>query len=103
MLTEVQNIPQPRTLEEYDHREFATDGDVGFSSYAYLIGLLQSLDLSIFGISRHSEANVKLICTNADVSMAAWLSLLPKGKRKLFAEDGTFDELLFKATSLLQV
>jgi hypothetical protein len=35
--------------------------------------------------------------------MAAWLSLLPQAKRKLFAEDGTFDELLFKATSLLQV
>jgi hypothetical protein len=43
------------------------------------------------------------MCANADASMAAWLSLLPKAKRRLFSEDGTFDELLFKATSLLQV
>jgi hypothetical protein len=90
-------------LEDYDHREFATDEDAGFSSYAYLIGLLRSLDLSIFGVSRHLESNVKNICMNTDESIAAWVSLLPKEKRRLFREDGSFDELLFKANSLMQV
>jgi hypothetical protein len=78
------------------------DNDVGFSSYAYLIGLLQSLDLSIFGRSSHSEAKARAICTNKDASMTAWVSLLPKSKRNLCAENGTFDELLFKAHTLLQ-
>jgi hypothetical protein len=35
--------------------------------------------------------------------MAAWLLLIPKNKRKLFAEDGSFDELLFTAYALFQV
>ncbi|KAI5465075.1 hypothetical protein BGZ63DRAFT_440538 [Mariannaea sp. PMI_226] len=95
-------IPEPRTMEEYDNREFASDEEADFSSYAYLIGLLKSFDRTIFGIPRDSEANVRSICSNTDASNAAWMSLLPKRKRKLFREDGKVDELLFKASTLLQ-
>jgi hypothetical protein len=90
-------------MDEYDHRDCAADKDAGFSSYAYLIGLLRSLDHSIYGVSRPLKANIKTLCTKTDESMAAWLLLLPKNKQKLFTEDGSFDEVLFKANSLLQV
>lgn len=96
------NIPRPRTLDDYDSREFATD-NVDFSSFAYLVGLIRSLDHIIIGISRDSEENVKAIGANADASIAAWLSLLSKSKRKLFRDDGTLDELLFEANILIQV
>ncbi|EON62361.1 hypothetical protein W97_01583 [Coniosporium apollinis CBS 100218] len=97
------NIPHPKTLEDYDNREFALDDDTDFSSFAYLIGLARSLDHTIIGIPRNSEENVHAICTNADASVAAWLSLLSKSKRKFFRDDRTLDELLFKANMLIQV
>lgn len=92
----------PRTLEEYDNREFAIDEDVGFSSFAYLVGLARSLDISYFGVSRASEAGVKEMCTSTDANNAAWLSLLSKSKQKMCQENGQVDELLFEASSLLQ-
>jgi hypothetical protein len=79
------------------------DDDEEFSSFAYLIGLLRSIYLTIIGLARNSEENVKEMCTRADSSVAAWLSLLSKSKRKLFRDDGTLDELLFKAHSLIHV
>jgi hypothetical protein len=90
-------------MDEYDNREFAMDDDADFSSFAYLIGLMRTLDLIFIGIPRNSEENVKIMCTNADASIAAWLSLLSKSKRKLFRDDGTLDELLFKANMLIQM
>jgi hypothetical protein len=79
------------------------DEDLNFTSFAYLIGLIRSLDHTIIGIPRTSEANVKLMCTNADASITAWLSLLCKSKRKIFRDDGTLDELLFKANTLVHM
>lgn len=98
----IQNISYPKTLEDYDNREFMDDS-TDFSSFAYLIGLARSLDHIIIGIPRTSEENIKAMCANADASIAAWLSLLSKSKRKLFRDDGTVDELLFKANALIQV
>lgn len=89
-------------MDDYDNREFAID-HTGFSSFAYLVGLVRSLDHIIIGIPRDCEENVKVMCTNADASIAAWLSLLSKSKHKLFRDDGTLDELLFKANILVQV
>ena len=79
------------------------DDETNFSSFAYLIGLLRSIDLTIIGLARTSEENVKEMCTRADSSVAAWLGLLSKSKRKLFRDDGTLDEPLSKAHSLIQV
>jgi hypothetical protein len=77
--------------------------DTDFSSFAYLIGLIRTLDQIIIGIPRISEDNMKVLTTNADAGIAAWLSLLSKPKRKLFREDGTLDELMFKANMLIQM
>lgn len=91
-------------MEDYDNREFDTSDDPGdFSSYGYLVGLLRSFDHAVYRLARSSEANVKEVCNNTDTCIAAWVSLLSQGKRKLFREDGTFDELLFKGHTLLHV
>ncbi|GJN72435.1 hypothetical protein PLICBS_006508 [Purpureocillium lilacinum] len=96
--------PVPKTMEDYDNREFDTSDDPGdFSSYGYLVGLLRSFDHAVYRLARSSEANVKEVCNNTDTCIAAWVSLLSQGKRKLFREDGTFDELLFKGHTLLHV
>lgn len=42
----LQNIPAPRTLQEFNHREFIPNS-VHFSSFAYLIGAVQSAATAI--------------------------------------------------------
>jgi hypothetical protein len=48
----------PKTLEEYDNREFAMDDEADFSSLAYLIGLIRTLDFLFIGIPRSSDENI---------------------------------------------
>ncbi|KAK2754221.1 hypothetical protein FQN54_007100 [Arachnomyces sp. PD_36] len=100
-LYELGNIPPPRTLEEYDMREFCDDDDPGFSSFAHLIGLTRSLSLSLVSRQQRSPETINHICANADTSITAWCSLLPPDKRKIVRDDGTVDELLFKANMLI--
>jgi hypothetical protein len=78
------------------------DDEVEFSSFAYLIGLIRTLDIIFIGIPPSTDENVKIIIGHADASIAAWLSLLPASKRRLIRDDGTIDELLFKANVIIQ-
>jgi hypothetical protein len=78
------------------------DDEIDFSSFAYLIGLVRMLDLIFIGIPRSTDENVKIMIGHADASIAAWLSLLSASKRRLIRDDGTLDELLFKANVLIQ-
>jgi hypothetical protein len=95
----VQIIPEPRTLEEWDQREFADDVDTGFSSFAYYIGLYRNFDFCLFGKSRDTEESVKRICTCADAGVVAFRSFCSKTKRRLMAEDGKLDAFIFKVGS----
>ncbi|KAF2813113.1 uncharacterized protein BDZ99DRAFT_556435 [Mytilinidion resinicola] len=95
-------IPRLRTLEEYDNREFF-DEDIEFSSFAYQIGLIRSLDHIIIGLPRNSEQDVKDMCSKGDAAVAAWVSLLNKSKRRLFNEDRILDEHLFQTNLMVQV
>ncbi|KAF1814705.1 hypothetical protein P152DRAFT_464689 [Eremomyces bilateralis CBS 781.70] len=90
------NIPIPHTVEDYDNREFMDD-DVEFSSFAYLVGLLRSVDHICIGMSRESLEDVRAMAANHDAACNGWVNLLAKSKRKLFREDGKIDELLFGA------
>lgn len=96
-------IPTPKTLDDYDNREFSLEDDAGISSFGYLVGLMRVLDHIIRGTPRDSEENIKALCANVDAGIEAWRSLLPKHKCKLVNEDGTRDELLFKAHMLTTV
>jgi hypothetical protein len=81
-------------------REFS---DVEFSSFAHLIGFTQILN-RVLATRRHKDIeNAKIICANADTAMTAWCSLLPASKRRLLRDDGSVDELLFKANILMHV
>lgn len=79
------------------------DEDVEFSSFAYLIGLLRSVDRICVGMSRESLEEVREMAMNLDAVSIAWASLLSKSKRKLFREDGTIDELLFKGNMAIMM
>jgi Fungal specific transcription factor domain len=99
-------IPTPRTLDEYDNREFVVDRDddvtTGFSSFAQLIGLCRCFDLSLAEGLRTDEDALGRIVREVDATVAAWYMHLPKTKKELVQEDGKADELLFMANMLMQ-
>ncbi|KAF2681254.1 hypothetical protein K458DRAFT_392044 [Lentithecium fluviatile CBS 122367] len=94
------NIPTPTTLLNYNAREFS---EIEFSSFAQLIGFTQGINRVLAGRRLEDTEGAKTICANADTMMTAWCSLLPAQKRTLLHEDGTVDELLFKANILVNV
>ncbi|KAL3433549.1 hypothetical protein BDV09DRAFT_171662 [Aspergillus tetrazonus] len=95
-------IPRPRTLQDYDMREFLDDDERVFSSFAELVGLTRGLDLALAARQSMTIANAPAICANADATVTAWRSLLHPSKKDLVRADGTVDELLFKANMIIQ-
>lgn len=98
----MQRIPRPRTLQDYDMREFLDDDERVFSSFAELVGLTRGLDLALAARQSMTIANAPAICANADATVTAWRSLLHPSKKDLVRADGTVDELLFKANMIIQ-
>ncbi len=93
-------VSQPRTLDEYENREFGQQC-AEFSSFAQVVGLARCLDLTLAGASRADMVSLSRIAQEADAAVAAWSLLLPESKRQLVRTDGTVDEMLFKANMLL--
>jgi len=82
-------------------REFLDDEERVFSSFAELVGLTRSLDLALRARKNMTIATAPAVCANTDASVTAWRSLLPPSKKDLVREDGSFDELLFKANMVI--
>ncbi|OJJ05028.1 hypothetical protein ASPVEDRAFT_55065 [Aspergillus versicolor CBS 583.65] len=87
---------------DYDMREFLDDDERMFSSYAELVGLTRGLDLAFAARKGMTITNCPTICANADAAVTAWRSLLHPSKKEIVREDGTVDELLFKASMAIQ-
>lgn len=100
---ELQNIPTPRTLQEFDHREFIHD-NVHFSSFAYLIGAVQCAATAISTTPKIAavEDPTRLIQA-VDCSLDGWRLLLPPEHANVMNKDGEIDELMFQAQLLIQV
>jgi hypothetical protein len=80
-------------------REFS---NAEFSSFAQLIGLTQSVNRVWSTAQTGDVEEAKVTAEAADTAMTAWCSLLPPSKRRLLRDDGTVDELLFKANIAMQ-
>ncbi|KAL4793945.1 hypothetical protein BDV19DRAFT_206962 [Aspergillus venezuelensis] len=96
------NIPPPRTLADYDMREFLDDEERTFSSFAELVGLTHGLEIALASRQEMTIANAPWISGNTDATVTAWRSLLHSSKKNLVREDGSVDELLFKANMIIQ-
>lgn len=94
------NIPNPRTLEEYDMREFSGD-EREFSSFAEMVGLTRSLDLALAARKDLDLKIITTVCANVDAIHVSWTSLLPASKRTVFRPGGSLDETLFKAHAII--
>ncbi|KAK3332968.1 hypothetical protein B0T19DRAFT_114055 [Cercophora scortea] len=97
-------IPDPRTLQDFDCREFDFSTPP-FSSFAYLIGAVRcaaSAILTTHKLAAGEEASLRLMQA-ADSIMDGWLLLLPKGCKQVLAKTGEIDELMFQAHIVTQV
>jgi hypothetical protein len=95
-------IPMPRTLEDFESREFA-DEDIQFSSFAYLIGAVRAAALAISVTpKRATRQDSDRMIQSADSVIDAWVLLSPKDK-KVMKDDGSIDELMFQAQLLVHV
>ncbi|KAJ5384199.1 Major facilitator superfamily domain general substrate transporter [Penicillium concentricum] len=90
-------IPQPRSLEDYDNREFLGEDETNFSSYAELIGLTRGIDQALSPGNTADDRIYTTMAASSDTSVRAWCSLLSPEKRQLIRPDGSFDEVMFKA------
>ncbi|KAL7808791.1 hypothetical protein V8C44DRAFT_366608 [Trichoderma aethiopicum] len=100
-------IPRPKTLEEFESREFSSE-DTVFSSFAYLVGgvrgmasaMARVLDLPASNASESGGPSPKVL-ESVDSITEGWLLLLPESKRDIFSADGQVDELIFQAMMAL--
>ncbi|KAH8804596.1 putative C6 transcription factor [Xylogone sp. PMI_703] len=98
---EIGKIPQPRTLQEYEMREFMDDGAQEFSSFAEFVGLTRALDVALAPCCNFELDTIADVSMNVDAAVTAWSSLLPTSKKSFQRRDGSFDELLFNANALI--
>ncbi|KAH1552758.1 hypothetical protein KXV36_009377 [Aspergillus fumigatus] len=97
------NIPQPKTLEEFNCREFSPEG-TKFSSFAYLIGAVQcaASAISVAPKTAVKEDSARVIQA-ADCSLDGWRLLLPADSKQVMTDTGEIDELMFQAHLLVHV
>ncbi|KAL2110177.1 hypothetical protein VUR80DRAFT_1512 [Thermomyces stellatus] len=90
-------IPAPKTLHDFENREFAPDDPV-FSSFAYLIGAIRCVAsaTAVAPQSQSHSASAKVI-EGVDAIVNGWFLLLPESKRQLMSKEGVVDELMFQA------
>ncbi|KZL75829.1 C6 transcription factor [Colletotrichum tofieldiae] len=97
------DIPQPKTLEDFDYREFNSE-DTSFSSFTYLISAVRCAALAISTAPKVSsrEDSTHIIQT-ADSVIEGWSLLLPQDRKQVMTKAGEIDELLFQAHLLINV
>ncbi|KAJ5089770.1 hypothetical protein N7532_008454 [Penicillium argentinense] len=101
--TSLQVVPDPKTLQDFDCREFAAE-DAVFSSFAYLVGAVRCVALAISTVPKHAvKEDSTHVIQAADSALDGWLLLLPKDRKQVLTKTGEIDELMFQAHLLIHV
>ncbi|KAJ5566568.1 Transcription factor [Penicillium sp. DV-2018c] len=97
------DIPEPKTIAQFDNREFSSE-DIVFSSFAYLVGAVRCAALAISTVPKAANReDSELMIQAADSVLNGWLLLLPKTRKQVMDKDGEIDELMFQAHLLIHV
>jgi len=94
-------IPRPRTLSDYEARDFE-DEETVFSSFTYLIDLSR-ISGSLLGLENLRGKDVEPAVANADAMLVNWKLHLPREKQGVVDKNEEADELLFQAHNLLHL
>ncbi|TVY43791.1 hypothetical protein LSUB1_G003475 [Lachnellula subtilissima] len=93
-------IPQPRSLADYDNREF-DDEDVVYSSWTYLIDVSR-ITSSILSINHEERGPGDPTIATADARILNWSLYLPQSKQDLISKDQKIDETMFLAHTIIK-
>ncbi|KAF7162825.1 hypothetical protein CNMCM5623_007947 [Aspergillus felis] len=97
------NIPEPKTIEEFNCREFSPEG-TKFSSFAYLIGAVQCAASAISVTPKTAvKEDSPHVIQAADCSLDGWRLLLPTDYKQVMTSTGEIDELMFQAHLVIHV
>ncbi|CAG8157081.1 unnamed protein product [Penicillium olsonii] len=97
------NIPVPKTMEDFQSREFGPK-DIRFSSFAYLIGAVECAAAAISTIPTVATAeDSTFIMQAADATLDGWRLLLPPDRKQVMNAAGEVDELMFQAHLVIHV
>jgi hypothetical protein len=103
LIIDSQVIPRPRTIEDFDCREFFEE-EVTFSSFAYLIGAVRCAAFAISTSPKNAtKQDSEHMIQSADSVIDAWTLLLPRAQKPVMKKDGRIDELMFQAHMLIHV
>lgn len=91
----------PKSLDEYDTREFAEE-EVIFSSFTYLIDVAR-ISGAVLPTSTEAGAPFDKAATNADARLVNWSVHLPKCKKEMIDKSRGMDEVIFQAHMLINV
>lgn len=93
-------IPLPRSLEEYDNREL-DDTETPFSSFTYLIDAARMHGTCLAAGDVAGKSPIELVKIT-EANILSWHLHLPKRKRDAVCDDGSVDEVLFRAHMMIQ-
>jgi hypothetical protein len=95
----LQDIPIPRSIEDFDDQSFSND-DISFSSFAYRIAALRIMG-KILRLQQVTFADDPVI-DQTDAHLVNWTFHLPDHKKLVVdASTGQIDEMLFQAQMVI--
>lgn len=87
-------IPCPKTLEDFNTREFAPD-DYVYSSFAYLIGAVHGISTAVSKVRLDPlDGSSPGLLEAVDTMINGWLLLVPESKANIYYKRGETDELV---------
>ncbi|KFX96907.1 hypothetical protein V490_03076 [Pseudogymnoascus sp. VKM F-3557] len=90
-------IPCPKTLDDFNSREFAPDNHV-YSSFAYLIGAIHGICSAISRVlTGSSYSSSPGVLEAVDTMIDGWMLMVPESKANIFSKSGEIDEHMFHA------
>ncbi|PLN76445.1 hypothetical protein BDW42DRAFT_198943 [Aspergillus taichungensis] len=96
-------IPTPKSLSEFESREFALDSTT-FSPFAYLIGAVRCMALAMSTAPTNADKQDPThVLQAADSFLDGWRLLLPENRKQIISKTGEIDELMFQAHSLINI
>ena len=97
----LQTVPIPKSLEEYDTREFE-DEEIIFSSFTYLIDAARIIGATL-PTSSEVGAPFDSVAVHADARLVNWSAHLPECKKEMVNKSRSMDEMIFQAHMLINV
>jgi hypothetical protein len=95
VLTDIQEIPKPISLGQFDSRDPLDD--TAYSSWVYMVDLARIAGELVLPLASVSEVDAEKAIDRCDSKIVNWLISLPKWKQDIVDPEGVVDLVLFQS------